>query len=29
LGLPAGSLPDGLAFGTADVTLFSSLKTKK
>jgi hypothetical protein len=29
LGLPAGSLPDGLSFGTADVTLFSSLKTKK
>jgi len=29
LGLPAGSLPDGLAFGTADVTLYSSLKTKK
>ena len=29
LGLPAGSLPDGLVFGTADVTLYSSLKTKK
>ena len=29
LGLPAGSLPEGLAFGTADVTLYSSLKTKK
>ena len=26
LGLPAGSLPDGLAFGTADVTLYSKLK---
>jgi hypothetical protein len=24
--LPAGSLPDGLAFGTADVTLYSKLK---
>lgn len=29
LGLPTGSLPEGLAFGTADVTLYSSLKTKK
>ena len=29
LGLPAGSLPDGLAFGTADVTLYSTLKDKK
>ena len=26
LGLPAGSLPDGLAFGTADVSLYSKLK---
>lgn len=26
LGLPAGSLPDGLAFGTADVTLYTKLK---
>ena len=26
LGLPAGSLPDGLAFGTADVTLYRKLK---
>jgi len=26
LGLPAGSLPDGLAFGTADVSLYSRLK---
>ncbi|MBU3734185.1 MAG: hypothetical protein FGM60_01070 [Candidatus Planktophila sp.] len=26
LGLPAGSLPDGLAFGTADVTLYNKLK---
>ena len=26
LGLPAGSLPDGLAFGTADVTLYSTTK---
>jgi len=26
LGLPAGSLPDGLAFGTADVTLYSKFK---
>jgi hypothetical protein len=26
LGLPLGSLPDGLAFGTADVTLYSKLK---
>jgi len=26
LGLPAGSLPDGLAFGTADVILYSKLK---
>jgi hypothetical protein len=26
LGLPAGSLPDGLAFGTADVTLYTRLK---
>jgi len=26
LGLPAGSLPDGLAFGTADVTFYSKLK---
>jgi hypothetical protein len=26
LGLPAGSLPDGLAFGTADVTLYSKTK---
>jgi hypothetical protein len=26
LGLPAGSLPEGLAFGTADVTLYSKLK---
>jgi hypothetical protein len=26
LGLPVGSLPDGLAFGTADVTLYSKLK---
>jgi hypothetical protein len=26
LGLPAGSLPDGLAFGTADVTLYGKLK---
>jgi hypothetical protein len=29
LGLPAGSLPDGLAFGTADVTLYSAIKAKK
>lgn len=29
LDLPAGSLPDGLSFGTADVTLYSSLKIKK
>lgn len=29
LGLPAGSLPEGLAFGTADVSLYSSLKSKK
>jgi hypothetical protein len=26
LGLPAGSLSDGLAFGTADVTLYTKLK---
>ena len=26
LGLPVGSLPDGLAFGTADVTLYSKTK---
>jgi len=26
LGLPAGSLPDGLAFGTADVSLYTRLK---
>jgi len=26
LGLPAGSLPDGLAFATADVTLYSKTK---
>jgi hypothetical protein len=26
LGLPAGSLPDGLAFATADVTLYSTTK---
>ena len=26
LGLPAGSLPDGLAFGTADLILYSKLK---
>ena len=26
LGLPAGSLPDGLAFGTADVSLYAKLK---
>ena len=26
LGLPAGSLPDGLAFGTADVSLYTKLK---
>jgi hypothetical protein len=26
LGLPADSLPDGLAFGTADVTLYTKLK---
>lgn len=26
LGLPAGSLPDGLTFGTADVSLYSKLK---
>lgn len=26
LGLPVGSLPDGLAFGTADVSLYSKLK---
>ena len=26
LGLPAGSLPDGLAFGTADVSLYTQLK---
>jgi hypothetical protein len=26
LGLPAGSLPEGLAFGTADVSLYSKLK---
>ena len=26
LGLPDGSLPDGLAFGTADVTLYSKTK---
>jgi len=26
LGLPDGSLPDGLAFGTADVTLYTTLK---
>lgn len=29
LGLPIGSLPDGLAFGTADVTLYSTIKAKK
>ena len=29
LGLPAGSLPDGLAFGTADVSLYSAIKAKK
>ncbi len=29
LGLPDGSLPDGLAFGTADVTLYSAIKAKK
>lgn len=26
LGLPAGALPDGLAFATADVTLYSKIK---
>jgi hypothetical protein len=26
LGLPAGSLPDGFAFGTADVSLYTKLK---
>jgi hypothetical protein len=26
LGLPEGSLPDGLPFGTADVSLYSKLK---
>ncbi len=26
LGLPTGSLPDGLTFGTADVTLYSKVK---
>lgn len=29
LGLPAGSLPDGLAFGTADVSLYSVIKAKR
>ncbi|MEY4524274.1 MAG: hypothetical protein RIR27_1350 [Pseudomonadota bacterium] len=29
LGLPDGSLPEGLAFGTADVTLYSAIKAKK
>ena len=29
LGLPADSLPDGLAFGTADVTLYSTIKATK
>ena len=29
LGLPEGSLPEGLAFATADVTLYSALKAKK
>ena len=26
LGLPAGSLPDGITFGSADVTIYSKLK---
>jgi hypothetical protein len=29
LGLPEGSLPDGLAFATADVTLYSQIPAKK
>ena len=29
LGLPVGSIPENLAFATADVTLFSALKAKK
>lgn len=29
LGLPEGTLPEGLAFATADVTLYSALKAKK
>lgn len=29
LGLPAGSLPEGLAFASADVTLYSQIKAKK
>ena len=29
LGLPVGSIPENLAFATADVTLYSALKAKK
>lgn len=29
LGLPAGSIPENLAFATADVSLYSKLKSKK
>lgn len=29
LGLPDGAIPEGLAFATADVTLYSTLKVKK
>jgi hypothetical protein len=29
LGLPQGSLPDGLAFASAGVTLYSAIKSKK
>jgi len=29
LGLPAGSLPDGLNFGSADVTIYSKIPAKK
>lgn len=29
LGLPEGSIPEGLAFATADVSLYSKLKAKK
>ena len=29
LGLPEGSLPEGLAFATADVTLYSAIAKKK